>query len=94
LNPIKHLWRDLIELERSCIEEWKKLPKYRCAKLVASYPRKLDAVITAKGASTKYRLKGLNTYVTFQFFNSKNVPKSFCFVIMVIVCTLMRGKNL
>ena len=49
LNPIKHLWRDLkivvqrrslsnlTELERICREEWEKLPKYRCAKLVASY---------------------------------------------------------
>jgi hypothetical protein len=31
-----------------------KLPKYRSAKLVVSYPRKLEAVITAKGASPKY----------------------------------------
>jgi hypothetical protein len=48
-NPIEHLWRDLkismqrcspsnlTELERICREEWEKLPKYRCAKLVASY---------------------------------------------------------
>jgi transposase len=62
LNPIKHLWRDLkldvqrrspsnvTELEMICREELEKLPKYRCAKLVASYLRKLEAVITAKGA--------------------------------------------
>jgi hypothetical protein len=31
-----------------------KLPKYSCAKLVASYPRRLEPVIAAKGASTKY----------------------------------------
>jgi hypothetical protein len=66
LKPIKHLWRDLkiavqqhspsnlTELERICREEWEKLPKYRFAKLVASYPRRLKAVINAKGASTKY----------------------------------------
>ena len=66
LNPIEHLWRDLkiavqrrspsnlTELERICREEWEKLPKYRCAKLVASYPRRLEAVIAAKGVSTKY----------------------------------------
>ena len=66
LNPIKHLWRDLkiavlrgspsnpTELERICREQLEKLPKYRCAKLVASYPRRLKAVITAKDASTKY----------------------------------------
>jgi hypothetical protein len=75
MNPIEHLWRDLKisvqqrspsnlkELERICREEWEKLPKYRCAKLVASYPRRLKAVIAAKGASTKYRVKGLNIYV-------------------------------
>ena len=66
LNLIKHLWRDmkiavqrrsssnLTELERICREEWEKLPKYKCAMLVASYPKRLEAVISAKGASTKY----------------------------------------
>jgi hypothetical protein len=43
------------------------LPKYRYAKLVASYPRRLKAVITAIGASTKCRVKGLNTYVNLIF---------------------------
>ena len=63
MNPIQHLWRDLkiavqrrspsklTELERICREEWKKLPKYKCAKLVASYLRRLKAVIAAKDAS-------------------------------------------
>ena len=50
LNLIQHQWRDLkialqrhsnlTELERICREEWKKLPKYRYGKLVASYPRR------------------------------------------------------
>jgi hypothetical protein len=65
-NPIKHLERPenscaarrspfkLTELERICREQWEKLRKYRCAKLVASYRRRLEAVIAAKGASTKY----------------------------------------
>ena len=52
-NPPHPTW----QLERSCREEWEKLPKYRCAKLVALYPRRLEAVITAKGASTKYWVK-------------------------------------
>ena len=43
----------LTELERICREEREKLP-FRCAKLLASYPRRLEAVIAAKGASTKY----------------------------------------
>ncbi|KAG2469549.1 TC1A transposase, partial [Polypterus senegalus] len=66
LNPIQHLWRDLkmvvhrrfsfnlLELERCCKKEWAKLAKDRCAKLVASYSKRLEAVIAAKGASTKY----------------------------------------
>ncbi|KAG2465241.1 TCB1 transposase, partial [Polypterus senegalus] len=66
LNPIEHLWRDLkmavhrrfpsnlMELERCCKEEWAKLAKDRCAKLVASYSKRLEAVTAAKGASTKY----------------------------------------
>jgi hypothetical protein len=66
LNPIEHLWRELkiavqwralsnlTELERICREEWEKLPKYRCVKLVASYPTRHEAEIAAKGASTKY----------------------------------------
>ncbi|KAG2465219.1 TC1A transposase, partial [Polypterus senegalus] len=66
LNPIEHLWRDLkmavhrrflsnlMDLERCCKKEWAKLGKDRCAKLVASYSKRLEAVIAAKGASTKY----------------------------------------
>ena len=81
-SPMEHLRRDikiavqrcspsnLTELEKICREEWEKLPKYRCAKLVASYPRRLKAVIATKGASTNYWVKGLNTYVNviFKFF--------------------------
>ncbi|KAG2456860.1 TCB1 transposase, partial [Polypterus senegalus] len=66
LNPIEYLWRDLkmavhrrfpsnlMELERCCKEEWAKLAKDRCAKLVASYSKRLEVVFAAKGASTKY----------------------------------------
>ena len=45
---------NLTELKRIYREEWEKLPKYSCAKLVVSYPRRLVAVVTGKGASTKY----------------------------------------
>ncbi len=66
LNPIEHLWRDLkmavhqrllsnlTELERICKEEWRRIPKSRCEKLVASFPKRLMAVLSQKGASTKY----------------------------------------
>jgi hypothetical protein len=66
LNPIKYFWRDLkiavqqrspsnlTDLERICREGWEKLPKCRCGKLVESHPRRVEGVITAKGASIKY----------------------------------------
>ncbi|CAM4730116.1 unnamed protein product [Leuciscus chuanchicus] len=66
LYPIEHLWRDLkmavhqrlpstlTELERICKEEWQRIPKSRCEKLVASFPKRLMAVLDQKGASTKY----------------------------------------
>ncbi|CDQ60891.1 unnamed protein product [Oncorhynchus mykiss] len=63
----------LTELERLCRKEWEKLPKYRRAKLVASYPRRLEAVIAAKGASTKYCVNGLNTYINLISFFLQNV---------------------
>ncbi len=66
LNPIEHLWRDLkmavhqrlpsnlTEVERICKEEWQRIPKSRSEKLVASFPKRLMAVLNQKGASTKY----------------------------------------
>lgn len=36
-------------------EEWEKLPKHRCAKLVASKSERLEAVTAVKGAPTKYK---------------------------------------
>ncbi|KAG2469321.1 TC1A transposase, partial [Polypterus senegalus] len=66
LNLTEYHWRDLkmvvhrrfpsnlMELERCCKEEWAKLAKDRCAKLVESYSKRLEAVIATKGASTKY----------------------------------------
>ena len=104
LNQIEHLWRDLkiavnrrspshlTELESICRIEWEKLPKYRCAELVVSYPRRLEALIAAKGASTKYWLKSLNTYVNFLFhfniFNkfSKNSENLFLLCRYGVLC--------
>lgn len=66
LNPIENLWQDLktavhkrspsnlAELELFCKEEWAKIPVSRCAKLVETYPKRLAAVIAARGGSTKY----------------------------------------
>ena len=53
---------NLTELEQIYKEEWEEIPKSRCAKLVHAYPRRLEAVIAAKSASTKYCYRELNTY--------------------------------
>jgi hypothetical protein len=34
----------------------------RCAKLIKTYPKRLTAVIAAKGGSTKYWHGGVNSY--------------------------------
>ena len=66
LNPIEHLWRDLKmavhQRSPSNLTELERIPKSRCEKLVASFPRRLMAVLAQKGASTQYWAKGLNTY--------------------------------
>jgi hypothetical protein len=51
------------------------------SKIVASYPRRLTAVISAKGASTKYWVKGLNTYVNVSLFFPK---KSSVFALLYV----------
>ena len=42
------------ELEQFCLEEWAKFPVAMCAKLIDTYPKRLAAVIAAKGVSTQY----------------------------------------
>uniref|UniRef100_A0A8C7PSK3 Tc1-like transposase DDE domain-containing protein n=1 Tax=Oncorhynchus mykiss TaxID=8022 RepID=A0A8C7PSK3_ONCMY len=66
LNPIKNLWKELktavhkcspsnlTELDLFCKEEWEKISVSRCAKLIETYPKRLTAVIAAKGGATKY----------------------------------------
>ena len=63
VNPIENLWYglkiavhqpNLKELEQFCLEEWAKIPVARCAKLIETYPKRLAAIIAAKGGSTKY----------------------------------------
>uniref|UniRef100_A0A8K9XYG5 Tc1-like transposase DDE domain-containing protein n=1 Tax=Oncorhynchus mykiss TaxID=8022 RepID=A0A8K9XYG5_ONCMY len=66
LNPIGNLWKELktavhkcspsnlTELELFCKEEWEKISVSRCAKLIETYPKRLTAVIAAKGGATKY----------------------------------------
>ncbi|KAK3562843.1 hypothetical protein QTP86_010750 [Hemibagrus guttatus] len=66
LNPIEMLWHDLkkvvhaqkpsnvAELQHFCKDEWAKIPPQRCNRLVASYGKRLIAVVAAKGGPTSY----------------------------------------
>ncbi len=69
----EHLWRDLkmavhqrlpsnlTELERICKEEWQRIPKSRCEKLVASFPKRLMAVLNQRVLLLNTGAKSLNT---------------------------------
>lgn len=66
LSPIEHLWQVLKSelskyryaskniLRRKITEEWEKITPDVCYNLVASMPKRINAVIRARGGSTKY----------------------------------------
>ena len=66
LNPIENLWRELKiavhkrdprniqDLKKVCVEEWAKIKPDHCKKLIATYKRRLEAVIANNGYATKY----------------------------------------
>ena len=68
LNPIEHLWHHLKkrlreyeepaggveELWRRTEVEWEKIAKQKCQDLIQSMPRRIAAVLRAKGGYTKY----------------------------------------
>ena len=68
MNPIEHLWDHqkkrlseyphppggMLELWERVEKEWEKIPKEVCQNLIESMPRRIAAVLRAKGAYTKY----------------------------------------
>ena len=68
LNPIEHLWKDskksinsynrppsgVFELWERAAEKWGEIIKEQCQGLIQSMPRRLAAVIRARGGNTKY----------------------------------------
>ncbi len=66
LNPIDNLWgivkrkirnkrpKNPDELKATVKETWASIPPQQCHKLITSMPRRIEAVIKAKGAPTKY----------------------------------------
>nr|CCA18549.1 transposase putative [Albugo laibachii Nc14] len=68
LNPIEHLW-DVLKRKLSSYqnpsqgiheswerieEKWNEIPKEECTAIIASMPRRIHAVLKAKGRNTKY----------------------------------------
>ena len=68
INPIEHLWNHLkrklaeyevppqgvLELWERVQEEWGKINREVCQGLIESIPRRVEAIIKAKGGYTKY----------------------------------------
>ena len=68
LNPIEHLWhylkrkmgeyetqpKSIQELWERVQDEWNKIPTSVCQNLIESMPRRIEAVLKAKGGYTKY----------------------------------------
>ncbi len=66
LNPIENLWgivkrkmrdtrpNNADDLKATVKETWASIPPQQCHKLITSMPRRIGAVIKAKGAPTKY----------------------------------------
>ncbi len=66
LNPIENLWgivkrkmrdtrpNNADELKATVKETWASIPPQQCHKLITSMPRRIEAVIKAKGGPTKY----------------------------------------
>ncbi len=66
LNPIENLWgivkrkmrdtrpNNADELKATVKETWASIPPQQCHKLITSMPHRIEAVIKAKGAPTKY----------------------------------------
>ncbi len=66
MNPIENLWgivkrkmrdtrpNNADDLKATVKETWASIPPQQCHKLITSMPRRIEAVITAKGAPTKY----------------------------------------
>ncbi len=45
-------------IQQFCQDEWAKIPPQRCNRLIASYRKRLMAVVAAKGGPTSFRFKG------------------------------------
>ncbi|KAJ4426240.1 hypothetical protein ANN_27052 [Periplaneta americana] len=76
MNPIEHVWdmlerrvknrrprpESLQELRRALGEEWELIPQEDIANQTESMPRRMDAVIQARGGNTRYQKEFLITH--------------------------------
>ncbi len=78
LNPRENLWcivkrkmrnkrpKNADELKATVKETWASIPPQQCHKLITSTPRRIEAVIKAKGAPTKYWVHIQNMNILFR----------------------------
>ncbi len=91
LNPIENLWgivkrkmrdtrhNNADELKATVTETWASIPPQQCHKLITSMPRRIEAVIKAKGSPTKY------IYSKWTYFpEGQQFTKNVCFIGLLI----------
>ncbi len=97
LNPIENLWgivkrkmrdtrpNNADEQKATVKETWASIPPQQCHKLITSMPRRIEAVIKAKGAPTKYWVHIVNEH-TFQ--KANNSLKMFFLLVLwsILIC--------
>ncbi len=98
LNPIENLWgivkrkmrdtrpNNADELKATVKETWASIPPQQCHKLITSMPRRIEAVIKAKGAPTKYWVHYTVNEHTFQ--KANNSLKMFFLLVLwsILIC--------
>ncbi len=81
LNPIEHLWDELErrlrtrpshptsvpDLTNTSLEEWSNIPIDTLLNIVDSLPRRVEAVIAAKGGPTQYQTLRTKTGMPLKF---------------------------
>ncbi len=99
LNPTENLWiivkrkmrnkrpKNADELKATVKETWASIPPQQCHKLITSKPRRIEAVIKAKGAPTKYWVN--TVYSKWTYF-----PEGQQFTKNVFFIGLMKYSNL
>ncbi len=87
-RKMRNKWpKNADELKATVKETWASTPPQQCHKLITSMPRRIEAVIKAKGAPTKYRVH-INEYNFQKANNSQKMYKGFFLLVLwsILIC--------